>query len=54
MQKVIAAIEHCMDQGVYHNDISLRNILIIPYTMKIKLTGFGRALHIKKSREFAF
>ncbi|KAG1941858.1 serine/threonine-protein kinase ppk6-like [Pimephales promelas] len=52
MQKIIVAIKDFSKWGVYHNDISLRNVLIIPYTMQIKFIGFGRALTISESRKF--
>lgn len=53
MQNLIAALRHCRDQGVYHKDISLRKVLIDPYSMQIKLTGFGKAFLIRERREFA-
>ncbi|XDV43891.1 hypothetical protein PO909_012280 [Leuciscus waleckii] len=49
MQNLIAALQHCRGQGVYHEHISLSKILINPDTRKIKLAGFNRALFIKET-----
>ena len=54
MQKLITALRQCSEQGVYYKDISLREVLINPSTMQIKLTGFYRALSVREIREFVF
>ncbi|CAM4628701.1 unnamed protein product [Leuciscus chuanchicus] len=50
MQNLIAAFQHCREQGVCYEHISLRKVLIDPDTRQIKLAGFYRALAIREPK----
>ncbi|XDV35300.1 hypothetical protein PO909_005274 [Leuciscus waleckii] len=52
MQNLIAAFQHCREQGVCYEHISLRKVLIDPDTRQIKLAGFYRALAIREPSDF--
>ncbi|XP_060754271.1 serine/threonine-protein kinase pim-2-like [Neoarius graeffei] len=41
MEKVIWAVLHCHERGVFHRDIKEENILINPQTLEVKLIDFG-------------
>lgn len=41
MFQAVLAVKHCVDRGVYHNDIKLDNILVNTKTLQLKLIDFG-------------
>lgn len=41
MYQAVLAVKHCLDRGVYHNDIKLDNILVNTETLQLKLIDFG-------------
>ncbi|XP_057196321.1 serine/threonine-protein kinase pim-3-like [Triplophysa rosa] len=44
MRQAVQAVNHCLDHGVFHNDIHTGNILVNTRTFNIKLIDFGCAL----------
>ncbi|XP_026054718.1 serine/threonine-protein kinase pim-2-like isoform X1 [Carassius auratus] len=43
MRQLVLAVQHCIDHGVFHNDIHADNILVTTDTLEIKLIDFGAA-----------
>ncbi|XP_048034375.1 basic proline-rich protein-like [Megalobrama amblycephala] len=41
MYQAVLAVKHCLDRGVYHNDIKIDNILVNTETLQLKLIDFG-------------
>lgn len=52
-EQLIVALQHCRDRGVYHKT-NMKNILINPKTLDVKLMDFEDALLIEGRRELAF
>ncbi|XDV39357.1 hypothetical protein PO909_008612, partial [Leuciscus waleckii] len=50
VQQLVVALQHCMDHGVYHKT-HMKNVLINPNTLKVKLMDFGDALILEERRE---
>lgn len=49
MRQAVQAVQHCLDQKVFHTDIHSSNILINTLTLELKLIDFGCALLLTKS-----
>ncbi|XDV21876.1 hypothetical protein PO909_026889 [Leuciscus waleckii] len=43
MRQLVLAVQHCIDHGVFHNDIHVDNILVNTHSMELKLIDFGLA-----------
>lgn len=43
MHQLVLAVQHCIDRGVFHNDIHVDNILVNTHRMELKLIDFGLA-----------
>ncbi|RXN27167.1 serine threonine- kinase pim-2-like protein [Labeo rohita] len=43
MRQLVLAVQHCIDHGVFHNDIHADNILVNTRTLGLKLIDFGAA-----------
>ncbi|XP_016398996.1 serine/threonine-protein kinase pim-2-like [Sinocyclocheilus rhinocerous] len=43
MRQLVLAVQHCIDHGVFHNDIHADNILVNTDTLELKLIDFGAA-----------
>ncbi|XP_059424750.1 serine/threonine-protein kinase pim-2-like [Carassius carassius] len=43
MRQLVLAVQHCIDYGVFHNDIHADNILVTTDTLELKLIDFGAA-----------
>ncbi|KAL0159247.1 hypothetical protein M9458_042972, partial [Cirrhinus mrigala] len=41
MRQLVLAVQHCIDHGVFHNDIHADNILVNTRTLGLKLIDFG-------------
>lgn len=41
MRQLVLAVQHCIDHGVFHNDIHADNILVNTDTLELKLIDFG-------------
>ncbi|KAL0159187.1 hypothetical protein M9458_042912, partial [Cirrhinus mrigala] len=41
MRQLVLAVQHCIDHGVFHNDIHDDNILVNTRTLGLKLIDFG-------------
>ncbi|XP_067282017.1 serine/threonine-protein kinase pim-3-like isoform X2 [Pseudorasbora parva] len=41
MQQAVLAVQHCIEHGVFHNDINAQNILLKKNTFELKLIDFG-------------
>ncbi|XP_065140993.1 uncharacterized protein [Paramisgurnus dabryanus] len=41
MRQAVRAVEHCLDNGVFHTDLHAKNFLVQKPTMKLKLIDFG-------------
>nr|XP_055026940.1 uncharacterized protein LOC129416616 [Misgurnus anguillicaudatus] len=41
MRQAVLAVQHCLDNGVFHTDIHLENFLVQKSTMTLKLIDFG-------------
>ncbi|KAL1277444.1 hypothetical protein QQF64_024117 [Cirrhinus molitorella] len=41
MRQLVVAVEHCIDRGVFHNDVHVDNVLVNTSTLEIKLIDFG-------------
>lgn len=48
MFQAVLAAKHCIDQGVFHRDLKLNNLLINTNTMEVKLIDFGCGAPVKK------
>uniref|UniRef100_A0A8C1W012 non-specific serine/threonine protein kinase n=1 Tax=Cyprinus carpio TaxID=7962 RepID=A0A8C1W012_CYPCA len=49
MFQAALAAKHCIDQGVFHRDIKLNNLLLNTRTMEVKLIDFGCGDLVKNS-----
>ncbi|XP_059397083.1 serine/threonine-protein kinase pim-2-like [Carassius carassius] len=49
MLQAVLAAKHCIDQGVFHRDIKLNNLLLNTRTMEVKLIDFGCGDLVKTS-----
>lgn len=43
MRQLVLAVQHCIDHGVFHNDVHVDNILVNTHSMELKLIDFGCA-----------
>ncbi len=43
MRQLVLAVQHCIDHGIFHNDIHADNILVNTDTLELKLIDFGAA-----------
>ncbi|XP_073729733.1 uncharacterized protein [Misgurnus anguillicaudatus] len=41
MRQAVLAVQHCLDNGVFHTDLHARNFLVQQSTMSLKLIDFG-------------
>ncbi|KAL0177464.1 hypothetical protein M9458_026358, partial [Cirrhinus mrigala] len=41
MRQAVQAVQHCIERGVFHNDIHPENILLRKHTLELKLIDFG-------------
>ncbi|XP_073694032.1 serine/threonine-protein kinase pim-3-like [Garra rufa] len=41
MRQAVQAVQHCVEHGVFHNDIHPENILLRKHTLELKLIDFG-------------
>ena len=41
MLQIIESLEHCQSRSVFHRDVKLENILIVPTTLQTTLIDFG-------------
>lgn len=41
MCQAVQAVQHCIERGVFHNDIHPENILLRKHTLELKLIDFG-------------
>ena len=39
--QIIDSLEHCSTRNVFHRDVKLENILVVPTTLQITLIDFG-------------
>lgn len=49
IRQAVIAFKHCIDHGVYHNDMHDENILVNRETRELKVIDFGCGLFIKSS-----
>ncbi|KAL0153830.1 hypothetical protein M9458_050860 [Cirrhinus mrigala] len=40
-RNLVVAVQHCIDRGVFHNDVHANNILVNTNTLELKLIDFG-------------
>lgn len=43
MRQLVLAVQHCIDHGIFHNDIHANNILVNTCSLELKLIDFGCA-----------
>ncbi|TRY98760.1 hypothetical protein DNTS_025497 [Danionella cerebrum] len=48
MHQLVLAVQHCIDRGVFHNDIHTKNILVNTDSLELKLIDFGSAHLVKE------
>ncbi|XP_058627081.1 serine/threonine-protein kinase pim-2-like [Onychostoma macrolepis] len=41
MHQLVLAVQHCIDHGVFHNDVHADNVLVNTDTLELKLIDFG-------------
>jgi serine/threonine protein kinase len=41
MQQAVLAVQHCIEHGVFHNDIHAQNFLLKRNSLDLKLIDFG-------------
>ncbi|KAI2645967.1 Serine/threonine-protein kinase pim-2 [Labeo rohita] len=41
MRQLVAGVQHCIDRGVFHNDVHADNVLVNTNTLELKLIDFG-------------
>ncbi len=41
MHQLVLAVQHCVDHGVFHNDVHADNVLVNTDTLELKLIDFG-------------
>ncbi|RXN19667.1 serine threonine- kinase pim-2-like protein [Labeo rohita] len=41
MCQLVVVVQHCIDRGVFHNDVHANNILVNTNTLELKLIDFG-------------
>nr|XP_055068483.1 uncharacterized protein LOC129450071 isoform X2 [Misgurnus anguillicaudatus] len=46
MRQAVLAVQHCLDNGVFHNDIQPGNFLVQKSTMTLKLIDFGLGYYL--------
>ncbi|XP_067303578.1 serine/threonine-protein kinase pim-2-like [Pseudorasbora parva] len=51
MRQAVVAFKHCLDRGVYHNDIKMDNILVNIEMLQLKLIDFGCGFLLKHAYE---
>lgn len=49
IRQLIVALQHCMDHGIHH-DTHMKNVLIYPNSLKVKLMDFSGALLLAEKR----
>nr|XP_055075370.1 uncharacterized protein LOC129454816 [Misgurnus anguillicaudatus]XP_055075371.1 uncharacterized protein LOC129454816 [Misgurnus anguillicaudatus] len=47
MRQAVLAVEHCLDNGVFHTDLHARNFLVQKSTMTLKVIDFGLGHYLK-------
>ncbi|XP_073690598.1 uncharacterized protein [Garra rufa] len=47
MRQLVAAVQHCINRGVFHNDVHADNVLVNTNTLELKLIDFGSGLKIR-------
>ncbi|KAL0146563.1 hypothetical protein M9458_058194, partial [Cirrhinus mrigala] len=51
MRQLVVAVQHCIDRGMFHNDVHANNILVNTHTLELKLTDFGSG-HLLDSDDY--
>ncbi|KAK7172184.1 hypothetical protein R3I93_004480 [Phoxinus phoxinus] len=52
IRQLVVALQHCMHHGIFHNT-HMKNILIYPNSLQVKLMDFRGALILPETRESA-
>ncbi|XP_073723472.1 serine/threonine-protein kinase pim-2-like [Misgurnus anguillicaudatus] len=54
MRQAVLAVQHCLDNGVFHADIHCGNFLVQQSTMSLKLIDFGAGRYLTHDDGYDF